>query len=306
MSASLNPVLASDAAPSLTLRERDREGPFERINAVGDQTTRVWMLSWLAAIVFHALGAGTSVLGSIEIRNFVELVQDHVENRLNASIDIEEERIEEEPPPSEPEPEPEVEEPEPLPEPLPQPTTPPPDTAVPAEAPPPAAAEAAQVLTADPEPDAPLDLTSEGFISGTGTRFAGGVTAGSGTAKTAVRDRGATGAGVVGAQGPPSPTPVPVQDKSRPAGLPVGANWSNCPFPPEADAEQIHQAAVRIVVFVDLSGTPTSVSVLSDPGFGFGRQAQKCAMRFKYPVGLDKFGKPVASATKPFRVTFTR
>jgi protein TonB len=134
------------------------------------------------------------------------------------------------------------------------------------------------------------------------------VTAATGTSDKAVRDRRATGGGVEGSQGKKeeAKNPAPVIDKSRPAGLPVGANWKSCGFPPEADAEQINQAFVRVVVVVSASGTPTSVNVLSDPGYGFGRIAKRCAMRFKYPVGLDKMGNPTATATRPFMVRFTR
>jgi len=303
MSASLNPVSAS-ALPSLEVRKEQRRDPFERMNALDQRASRSWWLSWVLAFAMHGWGAGTATLGTFEINRFAELVQARVVEHLNASISIEEEPKPE--PPEEEEPEPEEPEPEPE-KPLVPIPAPPLDTSSPEEPPPPAAAEAAKVMTAEPPPDAPLDLTGEGFISGTGTRFAGGVTASAGTSTTAVRQRGAQAGGALGTRGEkPSGSVAPPVDLSKPAGLPVNANWSSCPFPAEADAEQINQAAVRVVVVVDTAGTPTSVNVLSDPGYGFGKQAQKCAMRFKYPVGLDTKGNPMTRATKPFRITFTR
>ncbi len=63
---------------------------------------------------------------------------------------------------------------------------------------------------------------------------------------------------------------------------------------------------VRIMVTVGLDGRAQKVTVLSDPGHGFGRQAQQCAFRKSYSVALSSDGKPVVSTTPPFGVTFTR
>jgi hypothetical protein len=48
------------------------------------------------------------------------------------------------------------------------------------------------------------------------------------------------------------------------------------------------------------------VSVLKDPGFGFGRVARQCAMRKTYTAGLDRSGKPVTTSTPPITVRFVR
>ncbi len=99
--------------------------------------------------------------------------------------------------------------------------------------PPPAPAEAGKVLTADPDPDAPVDLTGEGFVTGEG-EFKGGITANTGTAQKAVRDLSAKPGGVPGGTGaaPAPATRAPEQDQSR-AASPVGTSWSDCGFPAE-------------------------------------------------------------------------
>ena len=250
------------------------------------------------ATLFHGL-LGLVVLTSLlDLRTFAEQVQDVAQSRFDTTFDI---AIDE--PKPEPEPEPEPEEPPP---PVPEeaPAVAPDPTDVPEE-PAPAAAETAAVLTAPT--DAPLDLTDQGILSGSGTRFSGGVSAADGTATTAVRKQTAIANGVQGGRGTaPAAPPPPTVDKSQPAGLILGDDWSNCPFPPEADAEQQNQAVVRLVIVVGPDGRPSSVNVLSDPGYGFGQAARQCAMRKRYTPGLDALGKPVSKATPPFRVRFQR
>ena len=76
--------------------------------------------------------------------------------------------------------------------------------------------------------------------------------------------------------------------------------------PPEADAEQQNQALVRIAVTVGPDGRAKSVTVLEDPGFGFGRAARRCAMQKSFSPGLDGNGNPTTSTTPPFGVRFRR
>jgi protein TonB len=61
-----------------------------------------------------------------------------------------------------------------------------------------------------------------------------------------------------------------------------------------------------IQVKVKPDGSPENVSVIQDPGHGFGREARKCAMRKKYSQGLDPDGNAIGGTTKPFRVRFER
>jgi protein TonB len=202
-----------------------------------------------------------------------------------------------EPPPPEPEKEPE---PEPV-KAAPTEPTPPPEAA------PPKPAEAAKTLTADPVPNAPEDLTSFTITQGSGSTYAGGQTSSDGTSKKAVYNPAATPTGVPGGTGTGTAPPAPRgPDKSRAPGLLGSVDWNDCPFPGEADAEQIDQAFVMIQVKVKPDGSPENVSVIQDPGHGFGREARKCAMRKKYSQGLDPEGNAIGGTTKPFRVRFER
>ena len=55
-----------------------------------------------------------------------------------------------------------------------------------------------------------------------------------------------------------------------------------------------------------VDGRPTGVTVLKDPGYGFGRKARECAMRKTFNTALDREGRPVAGKTKPFKIHFER
>lgn len=267
-----------------------------------------WVLAWGTTLLVHGGGAGLAASQVVEIRSFAEQVRGAAQARWNATIDVTTDEEEEPAPPPPVEEPPEEEElPPSPPEPKMTPSAIAPEAPEQPSAPPPEAAEAGRVLTSEPDPDEPLDLTDQGFITGTGTRFAGGVTASQGTAKEAVRDRNARSGGSLGTQGSVAGGKIaaPAVDLSKPAKPPPGSIWK-CPFPPEADAEQIHRAKVVLVVVVNAAGRPKSVSVVSDPGFGFGRAARRCAMQRKFLAGVDKFGKPAETATRPFTVTFDR
>jgi protein TonB len=172
--------------------------------------------------------------------------------------------------------------------------------------PPPAPAQAAKVLTAEPKPDEPLDLTGNTIVQGNADSYAGGFTTGNGTSNTSVNAMPSP-TGVPGGTGPvqaPPPAP-PGPDRSRTASLGGGGEWS-CPFPPEADTEQVDEAYVTLQVDVKADGTPGSVRVLSDPGHGFGREARRCAMNKRYATALDHDGTAIPGTTKAFRVHFQR
>jgi protein TonB len=161
------------------------------------------------------------------------------------------------------------------------------------------------VLTADPDPDEPVDLTGDGFVSGSGDRFAGGVTASSGTAKTAVRNAAASPTGVGTGTKPPAPPPAPTVSLARAASLGSSTSW-NCGFPPEADAEGINFKLVKVIVTVKPDGRARDVSVLQDPGFGFGAWARKCALRNTYTPALNAAGQPIEQTTAPITIRFQR
>lgn len=252
------------------------------------------------AIVLHAGFAGAATAAALfgELFAWNRALREVVIFKLAQSYEVE---IEKEPPPPEPEPEEEEkppEEPKPVVKEAPQPEDPPPQ--------PPAAAEAAKVLTAEPDPNEPVDM-SDTIVQGNADTYAGGISANAGTSKVAVRNPAAVATGVVGGTGTaPAPPPPPKVDRSRKAGLLGSVDWSDCPFPAEADAEQIDQAFVLIQVKVRADGTPDAVTVVQDPGHGFGREARKCAMRKRYTTALDVDGRPIPGATNAFRVRFDR
>lgn len=175
----------------------------------------------------------------------------------------------------------------------------------PKEAPVAAAAQAAAVLTQESKPDEPVDLTNS-FVTGAGTSYAGGTTMAAGTATAAVRAPVASPTGVVGGTGTGAPAPIQVgPDRSRTAGLGGSKSWNDCPFPSEADVDNIDQAAVLVQVSVSPDGRPSMVKVVSDPGHGFGRAARTCAMQRTYQTALDRDGKSVPGVFS-VNVTFAR
>lgn len=290
-------VALSNGAPA-NLAESAGPDIFERMRRLGSRTPgRVIAGGAFLALLLHAAAGAGVALAPYEIGEFADEIRAVTAARLQALVEIE---TEEEPPPPPPEPEAGAEPPAPEPEAAPPVVSEkaPAEPAAPAA---PAAAEAGAVLTAPA--DEPLDLTDQGFVSGTGTRFAGGVTAANGTSTTAVKNPGAVSGGVPGGTGT-APSGPPVASKARPAGLSASADWRNCPFPSEAEGE--NSAVVRLVVVVGSDGRPKSVTVVDDPGFGFGRSAKRCAMEKMYEPPLDAAGNPIAGATPPFKVRFTR
>jgi len=134
-------------------------GPFTRILGFGRDAERTGGTAGMVlATGLHALVALISLTSFLELRGFATLVQEAAQARFDATVDIVVD---------EPEPEPEPEAPPP---PEPDVAPPPSDVPLPEEPPEPAAAEAAEVLTAEPNPDEPIDLTADTMISGSGTR----------------------------------------------------------------------------------------------------------------------------------------
>lgn len=154
-----------------------------------------------------------------------------------------------------------------------------------------------------PNPNAPpMPVTTEtggtDLYDDPGSDFGspGGSPTGTGTGTAAASGTG-TGTGA-------PPVAVAKPDQSRPASV-VGTAW-NCPFPAEADADGVDSATATIVVTVGEDGSPRSVSVVSDPGSGFGRAARQCALSRRYVAGLDRDGNATTATTPPIRVRFTR
>lgn len=191
--------------------------------------------------------------------------------------------VPEAPPPPPPAPEPEVKnEPPPAPHPAPHEATPPP-----------APAQAGKVLTQEPDPNEPVDLTGNTIISGNADSFAGGVTAANGTSKTAVRGLTSPNGAPAAPAARPATAPVAGPDRSRSPTMADKSAWLNAPFPREADDAQIDNAEVTIQINVRTDGTIDVPAVLKDPGYGFGREAVKFAMKQKYAPALDHDGNPI-------------
>jgi periplasmic protein TonB len=203
-----------------------------------------------------------------------------------------------------------VDEPPPPPPPPVEPEAKPEPAAVPRAAPrevtpaPPAAApaQAAKVLTQEPDPNEPVDLTGDTIVTGNADSYAGGITASNGTGSKAVR--GLAGPTAPAAQAPAAaPPPPPGPDRSHKAS--IGAKEWNVPFPAEADTAQIDEAYVTLQMDIQSDGTVSAVRILSDPGNGFGREARRYALTLKIPPATDHDGNPIAS-TVTTKVHFTR
>lgn len=177
-----------------------------------------------------------------------------------------------------------------LPEPpSPQPMTPP--------SPPAPPQQAAPVMTASDDAG-PLDFT-DGFVTGQATAFAGGATSPRGV--TSVGPRGSAGL----ASAPASAKGVaPSRDRSRRASVMGGFAWS-CPFPAAADGAGIDLAVVQLKIRVTRRGSLDDVTVMADPGHGFGAAARRCALGKQFLPALDRTGAAVGSELV-VRVRFTR
>jgi protein TonB len=163
------------------------------------------------------------------------------------------------------------------------------------------AARAGKVLSAPTAAPAVADFT---VVEGASATFAGGITSQVGTASTAVsvQPRGVPGIGAATSAGRGAGVPAG-PDRSK-AARPVGSDW-DCSklFPSGASVDS---ATAIIIARVRVDGFAEAVSVVSDPGQGFGAAARACALQQRYAPAEDHEGRPVVATTLPFRVRFTR
>jgi len=154
-------------------------------------------------------------------------------------------------------------------------------------------AQAGQLAAVSPEQ---ADFTGMAFIVGSGTSYAGGATTSSGTSRKAA----------IGPAAPevPRSEPSSVRSRARPVMLDQSA-WS-CPWPAEADAEQVNEQTVVLQAGVRADGHAEHVDLLSDPGFGFGAAARMCALRTRFEPARDTAGQPIIALSPPIRVHFYR
>jgi len=148
-----------------------------------------------------------------------------------------------------------------------------------------------------PAADAPLDLTATPLVVAT--------TGARGTASGG-RPGGPTGGGPgpTDARGAGSATPAGAGDRSGTVSL-QQREWA-CPWPHEADDQQIDEQTVVIEVVVGPDGRAESATVLSDPGHGFGQAAIACALRTRFTPARDRQGQPTRATSPAVLVRFTR
>jgi protein TonB len=152
------------------------------------------------------------------------------------------------------------------------------------------------VLTAEPDPDEPVDLTGMTIVQGNADAYAGGVTAANGTSTRPVRAPAARADGVQGGKGN---APASAVDRSRPA-RPKDANW-DCPFPP---GEERMNYAVNVMVSLSGSGKVLDARALGSANPGYAREAERCARGNPFDAARDRNGAGIAT-TIPIVVRYT-
>ncbi len=255
---------------------------------IGDRVSRGGVVAGVGcALALHALAWSWTISSDLSLESWSAAVaaRVHAELGREANIDL------------------------PKPERPPEPPPPTPDPATPmaridprAYAAPPAPAEAGAIVAQDADPSAPVDLSNT-FVTGTAETYAGGATSFSGTSPHAVT--GSTAAtGTPSALGPAPAAKLPAVDRARPVGV-LDPSWS-CPWPREADAESIDEQVAVVRVTVRQDGTVETASIVSDPGFGFGRAALACARASRFAAARNREGHPMRAESGPIRVRFTR
>ncbi len=154
-------------------------------------------------------------------------------------------------------------------------------------------AQAGQLAAASQDP---LDFAGSAFIVGSGASYAGGA-----TSSTATNQKPALG---TAAPGEIAAAKVTARSRARPVSLDQ-AGW-NCPWPAEADAQQVDEQTVVLRANVRADGRADHVDVLSDPGFGFGSAARLCALGTHFEPARDQSGQPIAAESPSIRVHFFR
>jgi protein TonB len=296
---------------------RPRHDPLWGMLELGTRASRDGLvLGIVLALLLHGVGLGSRYLTLFEMRAQVDIMRDELHGYFWSEYDVDIVSEPEQDEEAAAEPEPPVED---DPEALDDPALPPPNPDLPPDAPedddpypkddPPAPAEAADVVAHEADDDAKeLDgmwsVADKDGSKSTG----GGMTSAKGTAKRAVHDKNAKVGGRVGGTGSGEPKKKPrrrtKKNLSR-AATTAGGAW-NCPFPPQADLEQVDYAVAVVSVTVGPDGRPTAARIVTDPGYGFGQMARNCAMGRSYRVGLDEGGNTITTTTPPIKVTFRR
>ena len=166
-----------------------------------------------------------------------------------------------------------------------------------------APAAAGRTLTAPDEPSAPTSLADFSMVQGDALSYGGGT-----TASAPGSTQGASSHDRPGQPGAPASAPVrrvaPERDLSR-AARPLSLDW-DCSrlFPPGSSTPD--SASVIVAVSVGEHGRARAVSIVRDPGHGFGAAARACALAQRYVPALDRDGRAIAATTAPITIFFTR
>jgi periplasmic protein TonB len=268
------------------------DDPMSKVLGLDAQTSGP--VAWLG----YFLGAFALLLGLMVTARIVTILVESMNIEAQptqvAAQEIDVVRDEPPPPPPAPEETAKPEEPPPVVKPAPH-EAPPPPAAAPAQA--------AKVLTQEPDPNEPVDLTGNTIVQGNADSYAGGTTSANGTSTRAVRSLASPGGATNGAGAAPAPAAAG-PDRSRGATV-GGTDWSAAPFPTESDTAQIDEAYVTLQIDVRADGTPSAVRVITDPGNGFGREARRFALTQRFQPALDHDGNPIPGTLKT-RVHFSR
>src|SRR4029077_2721697 len=103
----------------------------------------------------------------------------------------------------------------------------------------------------------------------------------------------------------PPPPPIPLgPDRSSPARLGGNVTWE-CPWAQGADPA-MHHLQVRAQADVRADGSATAITILDDPGYGFGREARLCALKHTYVPAHARDGAAIEGPSLPFFVHFDK
>ena len=259
---------------------------FERQSAA-PASSRVVVLGALLAVLLHI---GVGALGYSQ-RMTMESWSESVASRVHKAIAAEQTVAIEEPKHDETKP------PEPPPPPTPEPIAPR-VQAQPAPAAPPPPAQAAQIVAQEAES---ADVPGSTFVTGNAETFAGGVTATSGTSTT----EGQAGAAISAAPSAPmvaAQAVAPHESLAAAVGL-VDEDWT-CPWPDEAAEVDFQETSVVVRAHVLANGHASTIAILRDPGFGFGRAAIRCAQTKAYRPARNASGTAIEADSSPILIHF--
>ena len=159
------------------------------------------------------------------------------------------------------------------------------------------AAEAGEIVATGAAKPGPVDFTDNTFVTGQASAYVGGVSASDGANQVPVPeqavDRAAKRTGKPGRS-----------SQARPVQL-SGNEW-RCDWPYAAVAQGIYEQSLVLRVLVRSDGTVERVTVVNDPGRGFGSAAIACARRTRFMPALNADGEPIRAMSPPIRVRFTR